>query len=218
MSAPHPIILDPEHPWDRQTGESDEAFRAFTIYRDYGPKRSLVQVARILDISKTTAAQFSTKHEWGARSAMYDAYLDSERRRVREEEFLEMERRHAQALGAAFGAVVMPIAALGRPRRMPDGSFLERREELDAMATGPLVRLAQESARILAGIASGERVVREAPDAGGEVLPPGPAEGLVPADEARVAGIYAALEEAGLTPLRLVAPVASSTTRWCSAG
>jgi hypothetical protein len=39
--------------WDRQAGETSQAFRAFVTYRDLGPERSLTKVARHLHETST---------------------------------------------------------------------------------------------------------------------------------------------------------------------
>lgn len=192
-------IPEPDHAWERQPYESDESFHAFTVYRDLGVERSLEKTGKRLGRSKHTMAEQASRDGWSTRAAQYDAYLDAERLRIRFDEFRDMERRHAQTLAAAFGSLVMPIAALGRPRRIGD-RLVDRRDEIDTESTATLVRLAQESARIMGQLAGSERMVRTATleDRGAETGPPGPATGAVPADEARLAAVYAAMEESGL--------------------
>jgi hypothetical protein len=41
--------VDELKPWEQCDGESAPAFHAFTIYRDLGPRRSLVKVQEVLD-------------------------------------------------------------------------------------------------------------------------------------------------------------------------
>jgi hypothetical protein len=90
--------------YERLPHEPPRAFRAFCIYRDAGPTRSLKLVDETLRPEKRLQKgkkraticgvinRWSTKYLWVERATAYDVHVDRERRRVREEEILEAER------------------------------------------------------------------------------------------------------------------------------
>lgn len=84
--------------WQMQPGESDDSFGAFVVYRELGPRRTLLVAAtryaeadpnyRLLsavDQSKRQEAlrrafaEWSRKFDWVSRCRAYDAFLDAER-------------------------------------------------------------------------------------------------------------------------------------------
>jgi hypothetical protein len=83
-------------PWERQIGESRQAFQAFAIYRDMGPARSLQKVAQQLSKSLALMKRWSEKWSWVARAAAWDAELDRKTREAQEKARAEMAERHAQ--------------------------------------------------------------------------------------------------------------------------
>jgi hypothetical protein len=62
--------------FERQPKETDEAFHAFTLYREMGPKRSLDRVRGLLKVSMTVCGRWSTNHNWIKRAGAWDAYKD----------------------------------------------------------------------------------------------------------------------------------------------
>jgi tRNA A37 threonylcarbamoyltransferase TsaD len=50
--------------WDKQANESAKAYQRFAQYRDIGAGRSLRKLAKDLELSPSTLAEISTKHEW----------------------------------------------------------------------------------------------------------------------------------------------------------
>jgi len=89
-------------PYEQQPGESARAFRAFQIYRDLGPDRSLDKAyadytanesATELPRSPGQWNRWSAAHNWVERALEYDAHLDAQKRKRRERRMLELEDR-----------------------------------------------------------------------------------------------------------------------------
>ena len=74
--------------YERQPGETQRAFDAFKVYRDLGAERSLARAAEIYYGSSTNRSQlgvWSRKHDWVARAAQRDDYIDMIRRQAVED-------------------------------------------------------------------------------------------------------------------------------------
>ncbi|MFF0625137.1 hypothetical protein [Streptomyces sp. NPDC004296] len=93
-------------PWERQEGESHQAFEAFAAYRDLGPARSVTKVARELDKSRTLLGRWSRQYAWVMRAAAYDREQDrlflAEQAQARR----EIARRHAKLAQAVQSKAV----------------------------------------------------------------------------------------------------------------
>lgn len=63
--------------YNRLEKETDKAWEAFQIYRDFGKKRSLSKVADKLNKSKTIIARWSTRNNWVNRISQYERTVDS---------------------------------------------------------------------------------------------------------------------------------------------
>ena len=75
--------LPPER-WERQDGESAQAFEGFALYRDMGAERSLAKVAQKLGKSKALMERWSVRWQWGQRAEAWDAEFDRMVRRALE--------------------------------------------------------------------------------------------------------------------------------------
>jgi hypothetical protein len=91
-------------PWEQQAPEeTDTAYRAFAVYRDLGPSRSLRRSAEVYYVERTSLpasqlrqlAKWSVPNRWVARSHEFDAWNDYERHAARENDIRAMETRHA---------------------------------------------------------------------------------------------------------------------------
>lgn len=71
-------------PWERQQGESEVAFEAFSLYRDKGAERTLTAVADELQKSYTLIRRWAKRWEWSDRVREYDN--DKERQAKKEAE------------------------------------------------------------------------------------------------------------------------------------
>lgn len=123
-------------PWERQPRESEEAFYAFTLYRDMSPrKRSLRRVADLIDGHEGVTREPRRRHvpgrikrwaerfAWVERALAWDEEQDRLRREAQREAVEEMLRRHAQE------AVALQTKALQRLREL-DPSELSPRDVL----------------------------------------------------------------------------------------
>ncbi len=67
--------MSTRYPFDRQPGESEQAFTAFRAYLDLGPNRSLAAVGRQLGKSKALMERWSSQWSWVARVEAYTDHL-----------------------------------------------------------------------------------------------------------------------------------------------
>lgn len=70
--------------WERQVGESEEAWEAFALYRDLGVDRSHDKVAKALQKSMALMGGWSRTNAWTARALAYDVYMDRQRQAIKE--------------------------------------------------------------------------------------------------------------------------------------
>lgn len=71
-------------PWERQIGESEKAFEAFSLYRDMGAERTMQAVADELHKSYTLIRRWKNAWNWKDRVIEYDN--DKERQAKKEAE------------------------------------------------------------------------------------------------------------------------------------
>ncbi|MBI9103742.1 MAG: hypothetical protein JEY99_15105 [Spirochaetales bacterium] len=86
-----------EESWLRQPGETNAAFHAFCLFRDYGGDRSIRKVLekagypeRRISIWRAWGSRF----QWKRRTTEYDNYLEKIRRQEREKAFRLREQKH----------------------------------------------------------------------------------------------------------------------------
>ena len=85
--------------WERQPGETNKAYYAFTLYRDMGYQRSLAKVREKYGANyrrdvRRLIERWSSQHKWVERVSAYDDYLDLQKRKVHEAELEKMCKRH----------------------------------------------------------------------------------------------------------------------------
>ena len=61
-------------PWDRQKGETDKAYDAFSTYLEM-PGRSIQKVADRLTVSRQNIDKLANKFDWRERAAAYDSSI-----------------------------------------------------------------------------------------------------------------------------------------------
>ncbi|MFF3337886.1 hypothetical protein [Streptomyces flavidovirens] len=130
--------------WERQSGESVQAFEAFAVYRDLGPARSLTKAARELGKSRALLGRWSRQFAWVMRAAAYDREQDrlflAEQAQARR----DIARRHAKLAQAVQSKAVARLQTLD-PRELSPSELLryiqvaaeiERRAVGEAPAAG----------------------------------------------------------------------------------
>lgn len=167
----------PSKPWERQTVdgklESPEAYAAFCVYRDLGPKRALSDVIGGLSGNKRAPGapykkapgriyQWSVKWNWVARANAWDDEVDRQRREAQAEEAIRMGKR--QATQAESATTVLLAASREVLRRLQSDP-----NALAALDIGDLLTMASHAARSIPLLQKAERMAR----LGGEgLLPP----------------------------------------------
>lgn len=109
--------------WERQSGESVQAFEAFAVYRDLGPARSLTKAARELHKSRTLLGRWSRQYVWVMRAVAYDREQDrlflAEQAQARR----DIARRHAKLAQAVQSKAVARLQMLD-PRELSPSELL----------------------------------------------------------------------------------------------
>jgi len=92
----------------RQDGESDEAFRAFEMYREtpVHKKRSYKDVAETSNLSPSTVNTYGSRYKWKERVLAYDRFQDSETLRQINRRRVEMQERHSGIAAAMLSKVI----------------------------------------------------------------------------------------------------------------
>lgn len=101
----------PPELWERQEGESAQAFQAFAEYRNMGAERSLAKVAQKLGKSKPLMERWSSRWHWGIRVDAWDDEMDKCSCRELKKGITEMRKNHA---GIAKAMLVKALQALQR--------------------------------------------------------------------------------------------------------
>lgn len=83
-----------EHSWERQPGESAQAFEAFKIYRDMGLKRSNKAVEEQLSKSRQLISRWKKNWDWDKRVRDYDNELEKEAHKEAVKNLKDMTSRH----------------------------------------------------------------------------------------------------------------------------
>lgn len=99
--------------WERQEGESAQAFQGFAAYRDMGADRSLAKVAQKLGKSKALMERWSVRWQWVIRADAWDDEMDRMSRRELEKGITGMRKNHVNI------AKAMLVKALQALQRIP---------------------------------------------------------------------------------------------------
>ena len=103
----------PPELWERQDGETAQAFQAFAEYRDMGAERSLAKVAQKLGKSKPLMERWSSRWHWGIRVDAWDDEMDRRSCRELQKGIADMRKNHVDI------AKAMLVKALQALQRIP---------------------------------------------------------------------------------------------------
>lgn len=99
-----------DKPWERQKGESAQAYEAFSAYLGMGAERSTRAVARKLGKSASLIQRWSRDKEWQERVRAYDNDVEREARKKAVADRKAMTERH---IGIAMQLQKKALEALG---------------------------------------------------------------------------------------------------------
>lgn len=164
-TLPKPQPLDPKIDlWLRQPGESEPAWKAFTIFRGLGPDRTMGQCAAAVGRHPNQAYRWAAAWSWKHRASAYDRHMDAAEIAVEQRERVKMKKRHAAIAAKAIDVLALPIDELAR-------RIEEKKATLKTMPLRELLPLARASASALKDLAGLERVSRDVPsDVNGVVV------------------------------------------------
>ena len=138
--------------WDRLPGESSAAYRAFSMYRDMGAKRSLTFVSRNLNpgrpISVSAVSQWSTKYRWKQRCWEFDYHEQQEVERQLSRERKAVRERQIR--------LAMSLQALGAQGLIELQKKIERGESLN-MSVADILTMAKAGTRLVRSSLGEER-------------------------------------------------------------
>lgn len=100
-----------DKPWERQKGESAQAYEAFSIYLGMGAERSLSAVAQKLSKSLPLIKRWSREKEWQERIRAYDNDIEKQARKKAIADRKAMTKRH---IGIAMQLQKKALEALDR--------------------------------------------------------------------------------------------------------
>jgi hypothetical protein len=115
-------------PWDRESGENEEAWAAFLAYRDMGPSRTLEGVGKLLDKSWRLCGRWSSRWKWIARCEAWDSHLQRERDKVAAREAAKWERRRQAELERVWDVSDLAEAKLRQMLAFPLATTRTRRD------------------------------------------------------------------------------------------
>ncbi len=87
---------DSSLPWERQKGESGQAYEAFAAYRDMGTDRSIRAVGQKLGKSRALIERWSSQWKWQERIRAYESDIDRKAREKAVKERKTMRDRHTK--------------------------------------------------------------------------------------------------------------------------
>lgn len=102
-----------EQPWERQKGESAQAFEAFFLYLEMGASRSLRAVSQELGKSKTLIDRWSRTYKWVERCRAWDNHLQYEAKKAAITEVRNMTKRHVTMAQRIQNAAMLALKELG---------------------------------------------------------------------------------------------------------
>lgn len=86
----------PDKPWERQSGESGQAYEAFALYRDAGKGRTVSAVVKQLGKSRSLLDRWKARWNWEERVTAYDNDIERQAKEQVIKERKTMLDRHVK--------------------------------------------------------------------------------------------------------------------------
>lgn len=102
-----------EQPWERQKGESAQAFEAFSLYLEMGADRSIRAVGQRLGKSRQQIGKWSSAYNWVERCQAWDNYLQHEAKKAAVTEVRKMTQRHILMAQQIQNAAMLALKEMG---------------------------------------------------------------------------------------------------------
>ena len=141
-------------PWERVSGESPEAWKAFQAFRDLGQDRTIRAAAEQIGRGKSTLDKYSMDFAWMDRAAAWDREQDRQVQKAQLAAIRQMRKRHADLAMAALGKTARALARISE-------------DEFKAADIARLMEVASRLERLARGDVGDVIEARE-----GESLPP----------------------------------------------
>ena len=100
-------------PWERQNGESAQAFAAFLVYLNLGAERSHRTVSKQCGKNISLIGRWSRAYGWVERCRAWDNYLQREAKKAAVAEIRKMNQRHISMAQQIQDAVLQALIDLG---------------------------------------------------------------------------------------------------------
>ena len=169
--SPKPLDTDIDL-WEQQTDEGEQAFGAFTRYRNIPrAERTLQKVAGELDKSVTLMSRWSSQWSWRPRVMEWDRAQERKDVEAQWEKISAMKSRHAGQAVAQGQVLMAPVMALHKLMRerpdaffdyftigTEDGGYIIDFDRMDRV-----VSMAMQAARIMPTVTGMEREARGIP-------------------------------------------------------
>lgn len=146
---PHTINVEA---WDRQRGETAQAYEGFAMYRDMGLGRSLHKVCAQTGKSYSLISRWSSRWKWAERSRAWDNHESQAIQDAMKIEAGKVARRHANMASQHMTALMAPLVELSR-RAGADGKV-----DLSSLSVPDLVKLVQRNAAAIRALVDVERL------------------------------------------------------------
>ena len=102
-----------ERPWERQKGESAQAFEAFSLYLEMGADRSIRAVAQECTKSVSLIRRWSSTYHWVERCRAWDNHIQHEAKKAAITEVRNMTKRHVTMAQQIQNAAMLALKEMG---------------------------------------------------------------------------------------------------------
>jgi hypothetical protein len=117
-------------PWERQPGESEKAFEAFSLYLNMGADRTITAVVKQLEKSRSLIDRWKARWEWSDRVREYDNDKERQARKEAEKGLRDMYARQTKIAMSVQTKALQALDALN-----PEDMSVKDIKEYIKMAT-----------------------------------------------------------------------------------